>query len=357
MPRSPSIDELGVQPDQPSPCAGACAQRLMAIVNGLALAECVCLAAELGIPDRLSSDSRRAAQLATEVLVPAATLYRLLRSLASVGICRHHADDGFSLTPTGRLLRSDDNDSLRSWTIWGVRRLGPLWRRLPYSVATGESARRLTLGTEGFDHLANDPAAAWLFDHAMAEVTRQVARGLLELHDFSSYQRVADIGGGLGELLATLLQAHPAMEGVLFDRPHALGSARKHLTSAGVISRCDLIAGDFFDSIPGGCSAYILKSVLHDWTDDQCGVVLRNLGDAMRPGARLLIVEQLMPERIEVSVAHQDAVRKDLSMLIGPGGRERTARQFAKMLEASNFRLHATRTAPLNFALMDASRA
>ena len=105
------------------------------------------------------------------------------------------------------------------------------------------------------------------------------------------------------------------MEGVLFDRPHALGSARKHLTSAGVIGRCDLIAGDFFDSIPDGCSAYIIKGVHPDWTDDQYGVVLRNLGDAMRPGAQLLIVEQLMPERIEVSLAHQVAIRKDLSIV------------------------------------------
>ena len=189
MPRSPSIDELGVQPDQPSPRAKTHAQRLMAIVNGLALAECVCLAAELGIRTGCPMTTRSAAQLATEVLVPAPKLYRLLRSLASVGICRHHADDGFSLTPTGRLLRSDDDDSLRSWTIWGVRRLGPLWSRLPHSVATGESARRLALGTEGFDHLATDPAAAWLFDHAMAEGRAKSDAGCWSYHDFSSYQR------------------------------------------------------------------------------------------------------------------------------------------------------------------------
>jgi len=98
------------------------------------------------------------------------------------------------------------------------------------------------------------------------------------------------------------------------------------------------MVGNFFDSIPSGCSAYVLKSVLLDWTDAQCEVILQNLGKAMQSGANLFNVEQLMPERIEVSLAHQDAVRTDLSMLIGPGGRERTARQFAEMLEASNFR-------------------
>ena len=260
----------------------------------------------------------------------------------------------FALTPMGALLQSNAESSLRHWTIWSVRHLWPLWSELRHSVTTGESARNLLLGTTGFEHLESDEPAAMMFGRAMAEVTRFVSKGLIQAYDFSRTKRVADIGGGYGELLATTLGAHHLVSGVLFDRPYAISGARDHLESAGVLERCELVAGDFFESVPVRSDAYLLKSVLHDWDDEGCELLLRNCRNTMPQDATLLVIEQVMPECMEVSRVHQDAARKDLSMLIGPGGRERTLREFEVLLRSTEFRIRRVAPLPLNFTLIEA---
>ena len=182
----------------------------------------------------------------------------------------------------GALLRADAPDSLRAWAIHCGKYLWPAWGRLAESVRTGTSDRKRASGTDDFGHLEHDPDAAAVFNRAMVEITRLIAQEVTRVVDFSRMVRVVDVGGGYGELLAAILGANPRLHGVLFDLPHAVDAASAPLAQAGVAARCELVAGSFFDSVPAGADAYLLKSVLHNWDDERCALILRNCRHAMR---------------------------------------------------------------------------
>jgi hypothetical protein len=151
------------------------------------------------------------------------------------------------------------------------------------------------------------------------------------------------VGGGHGALLAAILRAHPALRGVLFDLPHVAEGARAELEAAGVAGRCEVVAGSFFESVPGGADAYLLKSVLHDWDDERCGAILGGARRAMAEGGRLLVVERVMPERMTACAAHRAVAASDLNMLVATEGRERTEAEYRALLAAAGFaRIHCS---------------
>lgn len=213
-------------------------------------------------------------------------------------------------------------------------------------VRSGESVRKRTRGIDGFDHLQEDRDAALLFNRAMVSLTTSVASALMQAMDFCGSERVVDVGGGLGGLVAGILRAHPKMRGVLFDLSHATQTAGALLAQCDVAERCEVVTGSFFDSVPSGADVYLLKSILHDWDDVQCAVILANCRHAMGPRSRLLVIERMMPEQMAVSLRDQGIARSDLNMLIGTGGRERTQEQFRAMLQATGLR--ATRLIALS---------
>src|SRR5437867_6479661 len=207
---------------------------------------------------------------------------------------------------------------------WGLYRW-PAWGQLLHSVMTGESAVGVGAAMVGMKQLNDAPQAAPIFNKAMAELTRFVARGVLRAYDFSATERIVDVGGGHGELLGSILKAYPAMRGVLFDQVHAKEGAREHLVRAGVIDRCDIVTGDFFESVPGGADGYLLKTVIQDWNDESSTVILRNCRRAMAEHGKLLLIEQIMPRRATASGPHRPVVA-DLNMLVMLGGRQRTVK-------------------------------
>ncbi len=323
-------------------------------INGAAMSQAMAVAAELRIPDLLTTGPKSAGELSRAAACHARSLHRLLRALAAANLCVEHDDGTFSLTAAGALLRTDAPGSMRHWAIrWG-RDLWLEWGNLRHSVRTGETARRLFKQTDGLDHLERDAAAATSFNRSMAELTRRVARGVAGCYDFSGMKRLVDVGGGHGELLGAILVACPALRGVLFDRPHAMDGARAHLENLGVAARCETATGSFFDSVPAGEDGYLLKSVIHDWDDERSAVILRNCRKAIAGDGKLLLVEQIMPDRMEPSVLHQDVTRRDLTMLIGPGGQERTTGEFRSLLETGGFALRRTVRGPLNFFVIEA---
>ena len=330
-------------------------EKLVGLFNHAMLSQAISVAAELGIPDLLAGGPRKPEELAFETGCPAEPLHRLMRALASIDLCSERPDGSFSLTALGTVLRSDVANSLRSWIIWCGRYLWPLWGNLLHSVKTGESARKLVVGTVGFEHLANDIGAAEIFNRGQAEITRLVARRVVHSCDLSWVRRIVDVGGGYGELLAIILRAHPAMRGVLFELPHATAAAREYLGRAGVAERCEIMTGDCFESVPSGGDVYLLKNVIHNWDDDRSVLLLRNCRNAMTDDGKLFLIEHILPNRMEPSCAHQDIARKDLTMLIGPGGRERTAREFCSLLEAGGFRSRKIAPATLNFCVIEAT--
>src|SRR5882762_2247748 len=302
--------------------------KLLDIIGGSWMSQAVYVAAELRIADLLAGEPKRVDELAKAAECHAPSLQRLMSGLASLGICVEREDGRFDLTPM---------DSLRSWAIvWGKLQW-PVWGNLLHSVRTGESARKLIKGTEGYEHLARDAESAAVFNRAMTEITRLVASEVARVYDFSGARRIVDIGGGYGELLVAILKAHPKARGTVVDLPHASEGAKLYARDAGVAERCEFVAGDFFDSVPPGGDAYLLKSVLHNWNDEKSALILRNCGRAMPRDAKLLLVERIFPARVGVSSAHQAVARSDLNMLVGPGGHERTEVEFRNLLGAAGF--------------------
>jgi orsellinic acid C2-O-methyltransferase len=327
---------------------------LVALINGGAMTKAACVAAELCIPDHLAGGARRIDELAQATGAHGPSLHRLMRALASLGLCIERDDGGFELTPVGALLRTDAPESLRASAIWYGRHMWTTWGNLLHSVKTGESARKLTTGADGFGHLVGDKEASEIFNRAMAEMTHIVAREVVGRYDFFGLRRIADIGGGHGALLKTVLDAYPDMCGMLFDMPHAIAEAKVRLEGTDAARRCEFIAGDFFEEVPGGANAYLLKAVIHDWNDEQSVVILRNCRRVMSPDDRLLLVERVRAERVRASWIDNAIARADLTMLIGPGGRERTREEFSALLSASGFRLARIVATALDYSVLEA---
>jgi hypothetical protein len=204
--------------------------------------------------------------------------------------------------------------------------------------------------------LDDDAKAAAVFNQSMVELTRLAALEVMRVRDFSAVNRVVDVGGGFGEMLVALLAAHPRMQGTLFDLPPAIAGATEHLTRAGVAARCELVAGSFLDSVPHGADLYLLKSVLHSWDDEHCRLILRNCRDAMVKDARLMLVERIMPARMQGGADERTAVRSDLHMLLGSGGLERTQVEFAALLAESGFEAMEFIPAGLDHWVIEAGR-
>jgi orsellinic acid C2-O-methyltransferase len=336
--------------------AAGAAVRMRAMIESSWVTQMVCLAAELGLADLLASGPKRVDELARRTDSHARSLYRLLRALSTLDICAE-VDGAFELRPTGALLRADTEDSLRSWAIVCGRQLWPVWEGLGYSIRTGKSHRELLTGTQGYARFERDPAAAATFNRAMVEITRLVAQAIAREYDFSDMKEVVDVGGGYGELLMAILRMHSGPRGTLFDLPHAIDGAHDRWQASGFADRCTLVAGSFFDSIPKGADAYLLKSVLHNWDDEHCATILSNCHRAMPSHAKLLVVERVMPPRMETSPSHQALARVDLNMLVGPSGRERTEAEFRALLGAAGFRIDAIRSTALDFSIVEATLA
>jgi hypothetical protein len=331
------------------------APALIALIQQGAMAQMACVAAELRLADLLADGPKHASELAQATGSHAPSLLRLLRALASLELCTEREDGSFALSPTGALLHTDAPNSLRSWALWFGRYHWPVWGHLLHSVKTGESARKLVTGTDGFVGLfERNPEAAALFNNTMLQLTRLVANEVVRAYDFAGMRRIVDVGGGHGALLATVLAEYPGLRGVILELPHAIEGASAYIQKAGLTSRCELIAGSFFETVPAGADAYLLKSIIHDWNDERSTLVLRNCRCAIPSTGRLLLIERVMPARLEPSSAHRAIAFADLAMLVGPGGQERTVDEYRALLESSGFRLAKVIATALEYCILDA---
>ncbi|MBL8474306.1 MAG: hypothetical protein JNM98_21140 [Rhodocyclaceae bacterium] len=315
--------------------------RLIDLIGACWTTQVLHVAAALGLADLLAQQPATADDLATRTHTDAGALQRLLRALASLGLCVEREDGRYALAPAGQPLRSDAPYSLRALAIWWGRYCWSEMQGLHACVQSGSSARSRGAGEDGYAHLARDADAAAVFHRAMRERTRLIAGRLAALLDLSQSTCVLDVGGGEGELIAALLSANPKLRGVLLDLPHAFDGARKVLAASGVEQRCALLAGDFFDTLPPGADLLVLKSVLHNWDDGRAARILANCRTAMAASATLVVVERILPPRMDNSAACRAAMRADLNMLVGPGGRERQLSEFNTLLSAAGLTLQA----------------
>jgi SAM-dependent methyltransferase len=217
-------------------------------------------------------------------------------------------------------------------------------------LRTGETGLQAAFGRPLFDFLASNPDDGAQFDQAMVGMHGALGPALCEVYDFSVFRTIVDVGGGTGRLLEELLDANAKPSGILFERPATAALARPRFQHAGLSRRCQVIEGDFFNAVPTGHQAYILSHVLHDWDDEQCVSILRNCRHGITPNGRLLIVEAVLPE----GDGPHHGKMMDLLMLTVTGGRERTAAEFANLLESAGFALRHVMATSTHQSLIEA---
>jgi orsellinic acid C2-O-methyltransferase len=329
------------------------AARLFELIGAKWTTQAVGVAAELGIADELSQGPRGIEELALATGCDPAALRRLMRALAGVGVCAERADLSYELTEMGALLKAGAEPSLRSWAVWTARYQWNTWARLIDSVRTGQSARKLATGRDGYAYLEGDTEAAAVFNRAMVEMTRLVAGSVARSHDFSSARLAIDVGGGYGELVSAVLAEHAHLRGIVFDLPHAMQGALARIKQSGLGARCEFAPGSFFDALPAGADVHLLKSILHNWPDERCAAILRVCRAALPAGGRVLVIERVMPERITGSELEHTVLRGDLNMLVGLGGRERTLGELDTLLTSGGFAITSCEPLTLGYRLIE----
>ena len=307
-------------------------QLMQFIWPGLAVAQSIYTAAKLGIADHLAYGPKTADELAQATHGDPSSLKRLLRMLDTLGLFALDSRGAFRNTTTGEMLRSDHPSSVRQALL---NNLSPMfWRpmgELYESVRSGQPAFDHIFGQSFFDWLSQHPVESDTFATSMNAATQAAVPLILSGWDFSPYGVIVDVGGGHGALLAGILSAYPHTRGLLYDLPSVTAGARA-LQTGPLAARCEVVSGNFFNSIPQRGDAYLLRSVVHDWNDEDALKILRNCRHAMRPGTTLLLVEYLLNRGSITELL-------DLHMMVLTGGRERTLPDYQALLGQAGFRL------------------
>lgn len=329
-----SLSQTNPSQTSPGQTGASPAEILLQLTNGYQVSQAIYVAATLGIADLLGAGARASSALAASTHSDPPSLYRLLRALSSAGVLHEGPDQVFSLTEVGQGLRSDAEQSLAGWAAFiGRPYQGQLWSSLLHSVQTGENAFLQVHGMSPWAYRAAHPEEDVIFNRAMTSMTLLTQRAVLEAYDFGRFATVLDVGGGTGTLLAAILQQYPALQGVLVDQAHVTRQAGPVL--AAVAGRCRVVPGSFFDPLPAGADVHVLKAILHDWNDEECALILRRCREAISAQGTLLVIERLIGAPNEA----QGEKFSDLSMMIGPGGRERSREDYSALFQASGFRL------------------
>jgi precorrin-6B methylase 2 len=300
--------------------------------------------AALGIADCLADGPKTAEALSAETRCRSDSLYRFLRAMASAGVLREVTPRRFALTPLSETLRSDREDSLRSVALLGGHPLHwQAWGNLLHSVRTGETGVDAAHHASFFELLAGDRSLSAAF-HDVQSRFHAPDRSVVEALDLGRFERIVDLGGGTGELARRIASSHPEATVILFDREDALAMAPAD-------PRVEIVAGDFFESIPSA-QAYILKFVLHDWDDARSTRILRQCRNAMPAGGRVFIVEAVVPEETSRAMAKTH----DVNMLVLTGGRERTLDEYRSLLSGAGLELVRVALPPGGVNVLEASR-
>ena len=324
-------------------------EELQKIIYGFCASQCLYVAASLGIADRIGDSSCSAAEIADFTQAHPASVQRLLLALTNIGILDHDEQGSYRMTTMGSLLRSDAKGSRKaeilhmlqpsSWQPWG---------HLLDSIRSGRPSFPEIFGTDAWTYRAQNPDASTLFQEMAAAMSRRESDAVLNHLDLTHAERVADIGGGNGAFLTQILMQHRELSGILFDLPAAISGAVSILEAAGLKDRCQIVTGDFFDRVPERCDIYLLKSVIHNWSDEAAVSILKNCRRAMDINARIILIEAVNnPQTLSPGSF------LDLHMLVIHGGKLRTAEEYGRLLESSGFRLASNTPAGAGIGLLE----
>jgi hypothetical protein len=322
-------------------------RRMAGLLSGYQLSAAIGALARLGVADALAKGPLTLPALAARVGADPEALRRTLAALSDVGLFEIVSPACVALTPLGRLLRTDTPGSVRRAAIatteeWRWRAYG----HFTHSLRTGEPGFKVAHGSGFWEYLDRHGDIAEWFNSAMSRISSINAAPLVAQYDFAGIERLVDVGGGHGELVQAVLQAHPAMRGVVYDLPNVVKGAAARLSGTTVADRCETIPGDFFTGVPPGGDAYLLSWVLHDWDDESAIRILRNCQAVLPDGGRVLVIEMIVPvpddpETTISPTVSRLAKESDLEMLVVVGGRERTLSEYASLLGSADLRLSA----------------
>jgi hypothetical protein len=306
-------------------------EHILAITSGFWQSRALAVAAELGLAEVLAQGPLHVDVLARRTNTHSPTLIRLLRALETSGVFSQVSPLVFANTPASDCLRRDVPNTQWAWVRAQLSVGGGVyegWSGLRDSIRTGDTAFDRVLGCSFWEFYRRNPDAGDIFNEAMRLIGKHNSPKIAKAYDWSRFPIIADIGGGIGGLLVEILDAHPLCRGILYDEPKVIQHAISH-------ERLEPIGGNFFQSVPPGADAYILRWIIHDWSDAEVTVLLDKVREAMKPAARLFLLEELIPETSE-SVPGKWI---DLLMLAITGGRERTEKEYRGLLLAAGFEL------------------
>jgi hypothetical protein len=344
-----STTEMTATRPAPSPV-----EVIMNMALGYLISRSLHVATELGIADLLKDGPKSVDALASSTGAHRESLYRLLRTLAAQGVFAEDQHGRFTTTPAAALLQQGvmRDGVLLCGEVTGD---GSWWNAvgaLRHSILTGEPAFDRQHGKGFFDYLMDHPECGHWFDRGMANFATAENPAIAAGHDFSCFAHVVDVGGGQGGLLAKILRLHPAVRGNLFDLPQVVRNPA-FLSEGPFAGRWATTGGDFFQSVPAGADCYLLKRILHDWSDEECVRILRCCREAMGHGARLLVVDAVIPAG---NTAHPAKVM-DILMMVFAKGRERTEQEFRALFEKAGLRLAGITATPSTLSIVEAVAA
>ena len=313
------------------------AQRLIGqLLFGKHITYCLSGVARLGVADHMNATPMAVEEIAGETGAHAPSLYRVMRVLASIGVFKEEHGKRFALTPAGELLKSDTPGTVRYFAMM----FGDEWSTRPFEhftdcLRTGQDGVSKAYGQHVFDVLAERPEQSDRFQAAMTSSSTMDGEAVTAAYDFSGIKRLADVGGGHGALLASILRRYPRMQGVLFDREEIVAGVPKD-QFAGCEGRITIEGGSFFERVPDGCDAYIMKHIIHDWSDEHCRTILKRMRDKLPTNGRVLVCEMVVTDEPGPTPAKM----LDIEMLVMTvGGKERTKDEFAELFASSGLRL------------------
>jgi len=315
------------------------ALRLLDLVQSHRVTAVICVAARLGIAELLRDGPSSVNELAAATKADRHALGRLLTALSTIGLCSRIGADRYALTEIGAALDGRADRSFKDWAIFEGEMLYRSWSGMLETIMTGRTAAQLQGQDSSFDLMSRSPENVRIFNAAMADLTRFVTPDLLAAYDFGRISHLLDVGGGSGQLIGALAKAYPTLRGTAFDLPRCAEAATDHFQRQGVADRTSFLAGDFFETIPAIADAIVLKSVIHDWDDERSRLILRNCRAALPENGVLLLVERVMSEVPTATDEDKAHALSDLNMLRGPGGQERTEREYRLLLDEGGFQL------------------
>ena len=323
---------------------------LSQMIQGYKNTQLVYIAAKLGVADLLAAGPRSVDEIVVSTGTNAQALRRIMSGFVLCGLVIQREDKLFELTSLGEYLRSDAPDSLKDEALFTGEILCPAWSAIHNTVKTGITGFDHFFGMGIFEYLTQHPEIGESFNKVMVKCTAAMSESVLTAYDFSPFRTIVDVGGGFGALLTSILKKHPGIDGVLFDIPSVIQGAKEQLEKEGLLKRCNIVAGDFFDSVPQGGDLYILKSIIHDWDEANCLRILKNCNKAMGKRGKLLLVEWILPEIIDNAI---NAVNLDLTMLMVSGGQERTEEEYRALFDSAGFQLDLIIPTPSGKSLLE----